>query len=132
MRERVTLLFVRDDEVLLLYRCRNGEVYYVTPGGGVEPGETIVQAALREGQEETGLDFELGPLLWQRPFPLGYEYAFLVTQFSGTLRLGGPEKAANGPDNVYRLTWHPLTGVNRLVRYPGPIDLKAVRRGMHP
>lgn len=26
------------------------------PGGSLDPGETVVQAALREGQEETGLD----------------------------------------------------------------------------
>ncbi len=28
----------------------------VLPGGGIEPGESIVKAALREVKEETGLD----------------------------------------------------------------------------
>ncbi len=128
MRRRVTLLFVRGEEVLLLYRERYGEQYYVTLGGGVEPGETVQQAAMREGTEETGLRFELGPLLWERPFTHGYEYAFLVTRFSGTPHLGGPEQAASSAENVYELVWRPLAQVNTLVHYPGPIDLTAVRR----
>jgi 8-oxo-dGTP diphosphatase len=30
------------------------------PGGGREPGETLVQAALREAREETGLEVDVG------------------------------------------------------------------------
>ncbi len=33
---------------------------WVIPGGGVEPFESIENAALREGQAETGLVFDLG------------------------------------------------------------------------
>lgn len=39
---------------------------WITPGGGVEAGESYGQAVLRELAEETGLDITLGPAVWRR------------------------------------------------------------------
>jgi 8-oxo-dGTP pyrophosphatase MutT (NUDIX family) len=45
-----------DDRVLLLrLHPAAGEPYWITPGGGLEPGESHEQAARRELVEETGL-----------------------------------------------------------------------------
>lgn len=110
MRERVSLIIVEDERVLLFYRQRNGQVYYITPGGGRDPGETLLEAAYREAGEETSLDIVLGPKLWEMTWPDGqYETAFLVTDFEGKPRLGeGPELTEQSPHNVHRLEWHPL------------------------
>ena len=55
-----------DDRVLLLYYEGDGP-HWVTPGGGVEDGETYEHAARRELFEELGLvDAALEPLNWTR------------------------------------------------------------------
>jgi 8-oxo-dGTP pyrophosphatase MutT (NUDIX family) len=42
---------------------------WLTPGGGLEPGESHEEAALRELREETGISgVELGPWVWERRF----------------------------------------------------------------
>jgi len=49
---RAQCLVVRDDKILMVKHCQNGEAWYCSPGGGIEPGETPEAAALRELQEE--------------------------------------------------------------------------------
>ena len=39
---------------------------WITPGGGVEPGESHEEAAIREIREEAGHVAELGPCIWTR------------------------------------------------------------------
>jgi 8-oxo-dGTP diphosphatase len=67
---RVVLLDRHDRILLMKGRLpggKHGPAAWFTVGGGVEPGETYLEAAAREIREETGiLEFELGPVLWLR------------------------------------------------------------------
>jgi 8-oxo-dGTP pyrophosphatase MutT (NUDIX family) len=71
-RHRPTVRLIVVDELnrLLLFRGISQihhDRYWFTPGGGIEPGESIETAARREMHEETGLiEFDLGPEIWHR------------------------------------------------------------------
>lgn len=43
---------------------------WITPGGGLKPGETFEEGAARELREETGLACDLGPCVWSRRYVL--------------------------------------------------------------
>jgi 8-oxo-dGTP diphosphatase len=48
---------------IVLVRRRHPPPGWALPGGFVDPGESVAQAARREAKEETGLDVELTDLL---------------------------------------------------------------------
>ncbi len=56
----VAALIVNKDKKILLIKSHKWGDIYLLPGGHVELGETILEAARREGEEETGL--KLKPL----------------------------------------------------------------------
>jgi TDG/mug DNA glycosylase family protein len=68
-REAVRALVLDDlDRVLLVqFRDSTAQVWWATPGGGRDKGESVERALRRELAEEIGLDHvELGPEIWRR------------------------------------------------------------------
>ena len=55
----VALVFVAKDDAILLVKQDYGKRYWSLPGGMVESGESVDQAAIREVKEETGLDIRV-------------------------------------------------------------------------
>lgn len=61
------LLLDEADRILLVRFWDGDRSWWCTPGGGIEPGETDEDAALRELREELGdTRFDLGPCIWTR------------------------------------------------------------------
>jgi len=57
----VNVAVIQDGKILLTKR-EDFEIWCL-PGGGVEPGESLAEAAIRETREETGVDVELTHLV---------------------------------------------------------------------
>ena len=129
MRERVSLFIYEDGRFLVFKRVREDRIHHVAIGGGVEPGETILEAALREAKEETNFDIVLGPRLWMRELTNEHrEYAYLVTEFSGELALGGPELERQTPTNQHIFQWVSLNELPQLDLYQGPLTNAQINR----
>ena len=77
--------------------------YFTIPGGGVEEGESFVEAAIRETEEETTVKTEFIKFLTKEDYGTGICYWHYLRYISGTPKLGGEEKERNHSDNSYKV-----------------------------
>ena len=111
----VLCLVHRGEELLLQNRVKQDWQGYAMPGGHVEPGESIVEAVIREMQEETGLHILNPKLCGVKQFPIdgGRYLVFLFETEEFTGELTGSEEG--------EMTWIPR---NRLHEYKTVDDLQ--------
>jgi len=114
IEERTAARLVLLDEakriLLFLHNDGHGRTFWATPGGGLEPGETLQQAAVREAAEE-----------------LGVETADLVQLWSGHARFKFANRAVSQTETFFLVTQQvDLTRLElgELHRVEGIIDVR--------
>ena len=135
MRERITarvLLFDPGGRVLLmkgrLPHAPDAPGEWFTVGGGVEPGESVLQAAAREIVEETGFSgVELGRVVWLREVEAVTRRGdmVLVKETYVTARCRGGEPCRDGWDARER-------SLIDDIRWWSPDEIEAADETFHP
>ena len=132
-RTAARLLVLDDQQRVLLFRHGDGHgrEFWATPGGGVEPGETLEQAARREALEELGApDVEL-KVLWsgRSEFMFAKSRVFQVETFflvkSGLALPGADVAALHARERILEMRWWTVDDIAATAEPLFPIDLAA-------
>jgi 8-oxo-dGTP diphosphatase len=108
-------LIRRGNEILLQNRVKKDWAGYTLPGGHVEPGESFVDACVREMKEETGLTVLNPTLCGLKQFPDG-DSRYIVFLFKADSFEGELQSSEEG-----RMEWVEL---DRLEQYNTVSDLR--------
>ncbi|WP_033541273.1 NUDIX hydrolase [Planococcus sp. CAU13] len=119
MRQRAAIILIENGRLALIKRVQEGNTYYVFPGGGVETGESLSEAAKREALEELGLIVEIGDCLFETT-GIGREFYFQAHKTGGHFGQGtGAEFSGAGSGRgSYEAVWVPLEQVQSITLYP--------------
>jgi 8-oxo-dGTP pyrophosphatase MutT (NUDIX family) len=127
------ILLTPDREILLL-RIQppgGGDLFWITPGGGLELGESAEQGLRRELKEELGIeDFAFGPRVWRRQHTYTWaeqricqlEEYFIVTSPRFDLQMCDPIEMAV----VERMRWWPVTELAQAHERLTPLSLAGI------
>jgi 8-oxo-dGTP diphosphatase len=122
----VRVILIRDDHVIVVqhHEKKSGRAFWLFPGGGVETGETVMEAGVREVKEETGLDVRIESLLYIREaLPGEIEFYVLASGGDGELVLGtDPDKQEQVLRDVALVPLSELQDLDSFILYPRTIQ----------
>ncbi|MGK5731877.1 NUDIX hydrolase [Streptomyces sp. URMC 124] len=114
-RKRAAAVIIRDGKLLMVKERgtgpggrHDGHEYWTLPGGGIAPGESAEQAAMREVREEVGLRPLSAEFLYDVPYPSGWTACYRVRVADGEPRLGVDDDLDCDCPRMTGLTWVPL------------------------
>jgi ADP-ribose pyrophosphatase YjhB (NUDIX family) len=119
IRLRCAAVLVRGNEILLVKHEKGGREYWLLPGGGLEPGETLAQATERELREECGVTIRCGRLLFiAETLEPNLERQIVNLVFFAELVAGEPHLATQSDARLVDVAWVERARLPSLVFYP--------------
>lgn len=93
-------IMIRDGKLLVIKRVRDGQEYYVFPGGHIDEGETARDAAVREVAEETGVETTPIRLLYKYAYDGGLQSYYYCMYKTGDVRITDAEEYTDTSRNM--------------------------------
>ena len=121
IRNSAKALVIRDGKMAAIKIRDAGEEWYIMPGGGMEPEETLPEAVCREVMEELGLQVECGELLFVIEGVHGERFHRVDLVFECKI-IGEKADAQRQSDtNQVGVDWLEISRLNTLPLYPSKL-----------
>lgn len=113
---------IKDNSILVMFRRKNGEEYYVFPGGHMEIDDTPEETALREVEEETTIKCTIQRKAYEiTDYSNGtpqIQHFYVCDYVSGEPELSGEESRRSSSENFYKPMWLKLADIINSKVYP--------------
>ena len=121
----VAAIVEKDGKFLMVEEDVNGEIVYNQPAGHLEPEESLIDAVVRETQEETAWKFTpealVGVYLWPQP---NTDRTFLRFAFCGTCSDHQPEQELD--EGILHALWLSKEELQNSKKLRSPMVIKNI------
>ena len=125
IRIRVAGIIIEEDKILLIAHKKDGKIYWLVPGGGVDYGESLNESLVREYKEELNIKIAVSqPVLMCDSIDLDsgrhiVNVFFECTNIEGELQLSKEER-------LYDFAYFSVNDLKNLTVYP-PVNNELIK-----